>query len=136
MHPSNPQKHRYSIYPVNLPEPLFHPYQIPASSTIPNTHHASQHTPVYTIRQSPSPLHSKLQPIYHTTYHPNQFTKLSQIPHNLHLSQLPKLPILTNNGNSHLSTPHNYHNTLPTTHVTNTTKISTHYSADITKQTP
>ena len=94
-----------------------------------NTAHPHPHLHPYS--------HSKLQPVYHTTYHPNQLTKLSQIRHtNLHLPQPSKLPILTNNANPHLSTPHNHYNTLPTTHVTNTTKISTHYSTDINKPTP
>ena len=151
MHPSNPQNHRHSIYPTNLPKPLFHPYQIPTSSTIPTkhlsyiaTHTDLHHQIIITHSNTAHPhthlhpySHSKLQAVYHTTYHPNQLTKLSQIPHtNLHLPQPPKLPILTNNANSHLSTPHNHYNTLPTTHVTNTTKISTHYSTDITKPTP
>ena len=60
----------------------------------PNTHiHRNRHTDLHhqiIITHSniahPYPhlhsySHSKLDPIYHTTYHPNQLTKLSQIPH-------------------------------------------------------
>ena len=60
-----------------------------------NTAHSHPHLHSYS--------HPKLEPIYHTTYHPNQLTKLSQIPHtNLHLPHSSKLPILTNNSNLHL----------------------------------
>ena len=107
VHPSNPQNHRHSIYPTNLPKPFFHPYQILTSSIILTKHpsYMATHTNLHhqiTITHSniahPHPhLHpysdSKLQPIYHTTYHPPQLTKLSQILlTNLHLPQPPSFP--------------------------------------------
>ena len=52
MHPSNPENHRRSIYPTNLPKPLFHPYKIPTSSTI-TTKHPS-YIPTPTHRSTPS----------------------------------------------------------------------------------
>ena len=159
--PSKPQPHSVPIQ-HSKPQALNIPYQSPKTTLPhipnPNIHHYTNQTPIIHRNKNtdlhhqiiithlntvhPHPhlhpySHPKLQPIYHTTYQTNKLTKLLQIPHtNLHLPQPPKLPILTNNANPHLSTPHNYHNTLPTTHVTNTTKISTHYSADLTKPTP
>ena len=158
---SKPQTHSAPIQ-SSKPQWLNIPYQTPKTTLppIPNPNilhytnqtpiiHGNKHTDLHhqiIITHSntahPHPhlhpySHPKLQPIYHTTYHPNQLTKLSQMPHtNLHLTQSPKLPILTNNANPHLSTPQNHYNTLPTRYVTNTTKISTHCSTDITKPTP
>ena len=134
MHPSNPQNHRHSIYPTNLPEPLFHPYQIPASSTIPtkqtpiihrNTHADLHHQIITTHLNTVHPhphlhpySHSKLQPIYHTTYHPNQLSKLSQIPHtDLHLPQPPSYPY------SPTTQTHTYQH-----HTTTTTPFPQHTS--------
>ena len=136
------QPPRTTLLPIPNPNMLHHTNQTLIIHR--NTHTELHHQLITTHSNAAHPhphlhphSHSKLQPICHTTYHPNQLTKLSHIPHtNLHLPQPPKLPILTNNANSHLSTPHNYHNTLPTTHVTNTTKISTYYNTDITKPTP
>ena len=52
VHSSSPQNHRHSIYSTSLPEPLFHPYQIPTSFNIPTKHpsYITTHTQIYTIR--------------------------------------------------------------------------------------
>ena len=106
----------------------------------PSTHHTSQHTHRSTPSDnhhpfkrsspscSPSPLIT-LQTTAHLPYHiPSQpiHKTLTNTTHQSSSTSAPKLPILTSNANLHLSAPHNYHNILPTTHVTSTTKISTH----------
>ena len=126
---SKPQPHSAPIQPLK-PQALNIPYQ-PLKTTLPpisnpnilnytsqtpiihcNTHTDLHHWTTITHSNTAYPhphlhpySHPKLQPVYKTTYHPDQFTKLSQIPHtNLHLPQPPKLPILTTNGNPHLCT--------------------------------
>ena len=96
----------HSIYPTNLPKPLFHTSQHPPLYQS-NTHHTSQHTHTDLHHQimithsntaHPNPhlhpySHPKLQPIYHNTHPPDHFTKPSKIPHiNLHLPQPPRFP--------------------------------------------
>ena len=147
MHPSNPQNNSYSIYPTNLTEPFFHPYQILHHTNQTPIIHCNTHTDLhhqiittYSNIAHPHPhLHPysyfKLQPIYHATYHSNQLKNLSQIPHtNLHLPWGPS------------QASHTHQQRKPT--LINITQLPKHpshktchkynhnFSTDITKPTP
>ena len=118
----------------------FPPYQT-------NTHHTSQHTHRFTpsdnhkpfkhssTSSSPSPLLT-LQTTAHLPYHVQPQPIHKTLTNTIHQPSSTSAPQASHTHQHHKPTLINYHNTLPTTHVTNTTKISTHYSADITKPKP